>query len=194
MRARAAELDPGYGADLSRDASAFPNRRKPLDGRRLRALSASLDGLEPDTPEQAFARIAVARLYAGAGMPGEAWRLLNPARDESLDNGDVLLAIAGAILADDEPHKAVPLLQRARRYDKTRTSATLHLGDLALRAGQAAKARSFYEEVAGRAPAWNLPLERLRLCHDTLGDRTRASQLAALIQEREKVLTGLVAG
>lgn len=194
MRARAIELDPAYGLDLARDASAFPNRRKPLDGKRLRALAAGLASLEPGSDERAFAEIAVARLCAEAGMPGEALRLLQRPLDESMENSEVLLAVAGAFLAGDEPLKAQPFLARARGHDKTRTSATLHLGDLAMRAGQANRARALYEEVAARAPAWSLPLERLRLCHQALGDPDRAGQLTARIAERENVLAGLVAG
>ncbi len=193
-RNRAVELDAGYGPDLSRDASAFPNRGRPLDGRQLRTLLDRLDEQVAGTGRRMYAEAALAMLCARAGLPGEAWRLLKPAFDASSENSDALLALAGAMLSGAAPHEAIPLLQRARRHDSTRTSALLHLGDLALRAGTVEQADSYYREVADRAPAWTLPLERLRLCRETLGDRAGVAELHRIIEQRKSVLAGLVTG
>ena len=63
--------------------------------------------------------------------------------------------------------------------------ATLHLGDLAYRAGDLRRARQRCAEVAERAPAWLLALERLLLCHGGRADRVR---LAGLIDRRRAVM------
>lgn len=190
MRDQAIELDPAYGPDPCRDVCAFPNRRKPLNSEQLRALAGQLDAADLDHEQRALAAVAMARLYAETGAPGRAWEALN-AQPAAVDNSDVLLAIAGAVLAGPEPFKAAPLLARARQYDKTRTSAAMHLGDLAVRAGRADRARVLYEEAAARAPAWILPLERLRRCHEILGSADKAAELAALIEDRTRVLARL---
>ncbi|MDZ7841203.1 MAG: hypothetical protein U5R46_10365 [Gammaproteobacteria bacterium] len=73
------------------------------------------------------------------------------------------MTVGGALLAKGDTREVAPLLDRARAFDDTRTSAALQLGDLAFAGGHPLRAQKLYEEVAARAPAWLLPLERLQV-------------------------------
>lgn len=192
QRARAAEIDPAYGFDLCREACSFPNRRRRIDGRTLQALAAALADTGRAGGEDPFARIAVAGLHARAGRPREALALLHAGRRSTAENSGVLLTVGAALLAAGDRREAAPLLTRAGELDDTRTSAALHLGDLAFAGGDATEAQRFYEEAAGRAPAWLLPLERLQQCHETRGNRKRARQIGALLAQRRRILAELV--
>lgn len=189
MRMRAAELDPAYQFDLSREASAYPNRRLPLSAERLRFLTGALQTTPAGSRRRALGTAALARLYAEAGAADQALQLLGNSVDEA--NGEAALAIAVALLAGSTPERAVPVLECARRDAKTCTSAVMQLGDLHLRAGRPARALALYEEAAARAPAWRLPLQRLRQCHEALGQGQEARRIARVLSQRERIIEGL---
>ena len=191
LRVQAAELDPKYAFDLSREASGVLHRRRRIGVAELRAMVARLDSLASGSLERALAELAVGQLCAELGMVEQALRLLDKQRGEFADHGDLALLAARRVLQGRDPNRAFPLLERARQFKKTRTSATLYLGDLALRAGNLRGALKHYEEVEQLAPAWSLPLERLRKCHDALGNSNRASAISALVAERKRVIAGL---
>lgn len=189
--ARATELDNHYAYDLARAASGFPNRNRKLTSEQLNALGRQLDMMESGSTEQAYAEVAIARLYADAGMLKESWLLLQKQTGDLANHGDLLLAIARGILASNEPYKARGLLELALDNIKTRTSATLHLGDLALNANDIDEALSHYQQVSDFAPAWIAPLERQLLCYKSLGEVEKYNEIDSLINHRKQVLSEL---
>jgi lipopolysaccharide biosynthesis regulator YciM len=191
LHARAAALDGGYAFDLTREASAYPNRRLPLDSGRLRALTESLRGLEPASQDRGLAELALGQLYVHLGLIDNARRLLDKQSGELANQGDLALGVANAMLAQRHPAGARPFLEKAKRFDKTRTSAVLLLGDLEMRRHNLGIALQYFEEAHQRAPAWSLPVERLHQCHAGLGHRAQADRFAALLAERRLILSAL---
>jgi hypothetical protein len=188
---RAEQLDSGYTFDLSREACGFMHRRLRADAGQVQALCDLLERLPLDSAHLAPAEIAVGQLCAGMGRTSDALRFLGNQAGDYADHGDLALAIAHRISSGPEPGGAVPLLERARRCEKTRTGATLSLGDLALSAGNLRRAMQCFEDASARAPAWGLPLARLRLCAHALGDRASAQRIEAELRRRERVLSSL---
>ena len=104
------------------------------------------------------------------------------------------LGIAAALLKSEESDKAGAMLKKASTYDKIRSQSLLYLGDLAFRQGQGQLAVASYREVAERAPAWMLPLERLALCYRALEDDAALTALEAEIARRRSVMDRLLGG
>jgi len=192
LAARAASIDPGYGPDVSRDASAYPHRRLPLRHADLERLLAAL-AEEQDDERRAPAELAVARLLALAGRLDEAEALLRRQGGEAAVHGDIALDIARAHLGHGSTDRAAAWLDSAARLHRTRTTAVLLRGDLALREGRAREAMQYYDEAADRARAWMLPLTRRRDCLRIIGDHRAARVLSGLIEERSRVIDSLVA-
>ena len=191
MHAHVAELDKAYSFDLSREACGYPHRRRHLSNTQLRNLTTKLEKLEAESEQRVLAEVAMAQLYANAGMLKEAWQLLKKQTGDLANHGDLLLEIAGQILSSNKPQQARQLLDMARKYDKNRASATLYLGDLAFHAGDASQALIYYIETHELAPAWMLPLENQRLCYKVLGNTAQVDHINALIEHRKQVLSHL---
>ncbi len=187
----AESVDPGYGPDVSRDASAYPHRRLPLRHADLERLLAAL-AEEQDDERCAPAELAVARLLALAGRLDEAEALLRRRGGETADHGDVALDIARAHLGRGSTDRAAPWLDAAALVHRTRTTALLLRGDLALRDGHAREAMQCYDEAAERAGAWMLPLARRRDGLRMIGDHRAAQTLSDLIEERSRIIDSLV--
>lgn len=188
---RATELDDQYAFDVCREASGFPNRHRSLNIEQLRMLTTQLEMLAIESTERALAEIATGLLYASAGMLKQAWQLLQKQSGELINHSDLLLAIARGILASNEPQKAKQLLELALKDIKTRTTATLFLGDLAFRAGDAQQALEYYQLASKYAPAWMLPLEQQLLCFEQLGETEELDKLSERIEERKLVFRQL---
>jgi len=188
---QAEELDEGYAFDLSRDACGFMHRRRRVTLRQVQALYDALGRVPGGSERLAPAEVAVGQLCAGAGRSADALRLLDKQGGDFADHGDLALQIANCLRSGDALGRVAQLLERARRCEKTCTSSTLYLGDLALSAGDARRAVQYYQAVCDRAPAWGLPLERLRRCADMLRDRDRSKRIAAELGRRHRVLSSL---
>lgn len=188
----ASELDSQYTFDLSREASGFPNRNRRLNNEQLSTLTTQLETLKFEATERALAEVAIGQLYAEAGMLKQAWQLMRKQNGDLASHSDLLLAIARGILASKEPQKAKPLLELASNTIRTRTSATLFLGDLAYRAGDAQQALKYYQRVSEYAPAWMAPLERQLYCFEKLGETAQFNEISELIEQRKQVLSRLI--
>jgi len=188
-RARAIELEPAYAFDVSRAACGIPNRHRNIGRKPLDALATQLQQIEPD--KAGLAEVAIAHLYAQSGELKQAWQLLQKQQGELQNHAELLLAIARGILESDSPQHAQPLLERAAKSSKTRTSATLFLGDLAVHQGQIKQALEHYQRAHALAPAWLLPLQRQLHCLDKLTDAVQGDKIRAIITHREQVLANL---
>jgi len=188
MNAHASELDQSYFFEFSREACGYPNRGRSLSHAQLHKLAIKLETLKLDSEQRALAEVAMAQLYAKAGMLEEALHLLNKQIGDLVNHGDLLLAIASKILAGDKPQQARRLLSLVSKHDKNRASATLFLGDLAFCAGDASQALTYYNETHKLAPAWMQPLENQLLCYKVLGETSQVDSTSALISHRKQLI------
>ncbi len=188
----AMKLDDQYNYDLSREASSFPNRHRELHSDQLNLLATQLNTRTFESKERCFAEIAIGLLYAEHGMLKQAWELLQKQSGELADHCDLLMAIARGVLASNEPYKAKQLLELATKDIKTRTGATMLIGDLAFMAGNIKLADEFYLKTSGYAPAWMAPLERRLFCLERLDERDKLNTLKERIEQRKQVLSSLI--
>ena len=190
FRQRAARIDEHYAFDLGRAASGFPNRRRALSAQQLQHLVSQLPG-EPEQRHE-LDSVALARLYAAREQPGNALHLLRPHADRLSRYPDILLEIAVAVMKSDQADKATPLLEIACGSEKTRSMATLYLGDLALAQGDPLQALQAYRKVSEFAPAWLLPLEKQLECYRRLGDTQAQRRIGDRLAQRRQILAGLL--
>jgi len=187
---RAVELDPYYAFDLSRVASGFPNRHRPLDSKQLKLLNTQLSTAPSD--KQAYAEIAIARLYAASGALTEAWKLLQKQSGDLAGHSDLTLSIAHGLLERGAHQQAKGLLEQAAGAMTSRTNATLSLGDIAFQGGTPETALHHYQQASEYAPAWSLPLQRQAACLKALGETQALDHLSQIIAQRHKKMAALI--
>lgn len=191
-RKKAIDLDGHYAVDLARIACGFPNRHQVCSTTLLDALGKQLSSA--DTSNSASSEIAVGLLYAAQGQLKLAWQLLQKQTGVFSGHCELRMAIARGILQSSEPGKAKELLELTAQSNRTRCSAQLSLGDLALHAGDTQTALSHYQKVSSYAPAWLLPLEQQALCLERLNEAEPLKQLRHIIEQRKRQLAHLISG
>ena len=203
---QAIDLEPCYAFDLSREASSYPNRKKDIDKNLLRYWLNQNNPNNQDKNKQnagnlskekiidvaAYGEIALGILLANSGDLKSAWQLLQNQTGELENHSDLMMAIAQNLIAGKQPQLARPLLEIASNHHKSRTAATLFLGDLAFRAGDATKALAFYKQAQQSALAWQLPLQRMHMCYEIMGQQNHSDITMEKLNVREAIMTQLI--
>ncbi len=185
--------DRAYGFDLAREAIGLLRRKKTLNVRTLQQLSSMLNTLRLGKSQREQAEVALAQVLAASGDVHSALSLLAKQSGDYVDHEDVLLSVSMKQL--DNPAKREQnrkILNKVSNGTKYATVANLYLGDLEFANQDYQAALERYMEAHSRAPAWTLPLERMRLSYQRLGLSNKAKYVDARIENRRQRLEQVI--
>lgn len=182
-----------YGFDLAREAIGLLHRKKPPQPQQIRTLHASLQNVR-DNGDHQRASLALAQVMAAAGQLDIARSLLESLRGDYADHGDIALALAARLMQQPERRDAVrALLRQASEGEKNATIANFYLGELALAESKRDDAIEFFQRAHERAPAWQLPLERLLDCYRSAKRPKKIGEIETAIELRRSKLDRILA-
>jgi hypothetical protein len=194
LLSQAEAVDQAYAFDLARESIGLLNRKKQLDKKQLQQLLIALSNLELDQTQRQLAEVALGRVSAVAGLQHTAAKLLAKQFGDYADHPDICLSLGAVQMQQTELRKHCrALLEKASNNEKNATSAHLYLGDLEFSNENYSAAKKHYNTAHQRAPAWILPLDRMKQCLQKLDDKTAASKITETIKERQTILTNLIA-
>jgi tetratricopeptide (TPR) repeat protein len=189
----AEQRDSSYGFDPGREVIGMVHRKKALNPILLQQLQVSVEQLDLKPLQRAQAEVAIAQVLAMNGDTNQALRILKKQSGDYALHEDVLLAIVSRRLTDpDTRADNIRFLKRIREGTKSTSIATLYLGDLESAADNYDAAVEYYLSAHEVAPAWMLPLERLRHCFQGLKRSTQLRHVEEEIGRRKLCLERLL--
>jgi tetratricopeptide (TPR) repeat protein len=171
LRARAAELDPGYGDDLLRRVSELRCRRRPIGGSEVAEFEGELARQTFEPERRALIHIGLGFVYCAAGRMRGALEHYEAGAAILGPHPELGLEIGRRLLASARPEQAVPFLEAALADDRSHSAACVALGALALRRGEYERAVGPLRDAHARAPAWREPRRLLAAVEQQLGSR-----------------------
>jgi hypothetical protein len=189
----AGETDTHYSFDLSRDAIGLLHRKKSISKQTVGALWNWLKSMTDQSDEQSKAEVAMAQVLAAHGESIIAQQLLDKQVGDYEQHDDVALAIAANQLGDAKKRdQTKSALERIAKNSKNGSAALLYLGDIEYAQKNHAAALSHYEQTHQRAPAWMLPIERIKSCYAELEMQDKLCDVELLLEQRKARLSALL--